>query len=655
MCREGFDFMETNKNSFSSRLKYSFDNFMSKGGLSVFMALLVMFVLAFALMGGIRFCINLLFPDETISGLNSQLWRAFLQISDAGAVAEDGDSNILNKVVGIMTIGLGLVLFSSLVAFITSQFEAKLAELRKGKSDVIENNHTLIFGFGDRVLEIIRELIIANESEKDAAIVVLAENEKDEMDDFFRERIEDFKTTRIICRSGVSSSVQMLQRVNTSAAKSVVILNHASVDASNEEKALADARVLKTIMAVIACTGEEALPPVVAELHQESIRRLARTISPKVTTIEEHCLLAKLIVQTSRVSGLALVYDNLVGFDGDEFYYYRPKQGWKGLTYKESIFRFPTCCVIGYRDAEGSVVINPLPDTVLDDSFEILLIAEDDSAIKYSDKSVSYKEPEGVPAGQQPVSAEKQLIVGWTEKSRVIVDEYASYLIEGSAIDVIVAHKTPEMQDECSAIAKSRPNITLHLIEEDIHNADTVASLRPELYDNVIILKEDGGDAELRDSETIATLLEFRRYFRELGRPVKTQLVSEVADSDNVELIRAVGVKDFLISNKFVSKIYAQVSEEPDVMKAYDELFKAEGSEIYLKPVSVFMQKAGRMAFADICAAAIKRNETCFGVRIKAEEDDPDKGHGIYVNPDKAREFTLTLDDYLITLAEDES
>ncbi|GIS27088.1 MAG: hypothetical protein CM15mP127_14610 [Gammaproteobacteria bacterium] len=63
--------------------------------------------------------------------------------------------------------------FSSMVAFITSVFEAKLDELRRGcTSIVLEKDHTL-FWFGDRILEVIRELIEANDSEPDAAIVIL--------------------------------------------------------------------------------------------------------------------------------------------------------------------------------------------------------------------------------------------------------------------------------------------------------------------------------------------------------------------------------------------------------------------------------------------------------------------------------------------------
>jgi len=649
--------MSGSKHGLGAKFKYSFDNFMSRGGFSIFMSLMMLFIGAFILMTGIRYVANMIMPEKEFGDVTSQMWQVFLQIADAGAIAEDGDFNILNKVVGIITIFLGLILFSSLVAFITSQFEAKLDDLRKGKSTVIEKNHTLILGFGDRVLEIIRELIIANESEKSPAIVVLSEKEKNEMDDFFNERVEDPKTTRIVTRSGVTSSLQVLRKVSVDNAKSIIILNDATADADDEEKELADARVLKTIMAVVSCTGEDNVPPIIAEIHLENKRSLAQTISDQVHTIEEHALLAKLMVQTSRITGLAKVYDNLVGFDGDEFYYYRPKDGWGGKKYSEIMFHFPTCSLLGYRTANGDVFINPDPEIKFEDSFEALLLAEDDSAIRYTKNPVVFNQVSAEAAKPIDKMIENQLIVGWSEKAGIIVDEYSNYLVNGSSIDVVVTEADAEVKHQFSEIQKKHTSIKMNLIESDIHNTDTIMSLKPEKYDNVIILKEDGGNSELRDSETIATLLGFRHYFKKNKMTdIKTQLISEVADSDNIEVIQEVGVKDFLISNKFVSKIYAQASEDPDVLKAYDELFKADGSEIYIKPAKLFMTKFPvQLKFSEICSAAVNRKETCFGVRIAAEENDSAKNNGIYINPDKNQVFTITKDDLFITLAEDES
>ena len=278
--------MGKKKYSLGAKLKYGFDNFMSKGGFSVFMALMFLFFTAMVIIALLRFIANIVMPQENMGSLMDQWWLSFLQIVDGGSISEDTGSNIIHRIVGIFALFLGLVLFSSLVAFITSQFELVLANMRKGKSSVIEKNHTLIIGFGDRVLEIIRELIIANESEKNQAVVVLSENEKDEMDDFFHDRIENLKSTRIITRSGSTSSLQLLRRVGVVNARAVVILNSVQADASHNEKALADARVLKTILAVISCTGEENMPSIVAELHLKNKQQLARNISDHISIID---------------------------------------------------------------------------------------------------------------------------------------------------------------------------------------------------------------------------------------------------------------------------------------------------------------------------------------------------------------------------------
>ncbi len=170
--------MKKQGDGFKAKAKYILDNYMSKGGFSVFMALILLFVGAIVLMAAFRFIANLIAPQESTKDLFTQWWLSFLQIADGGSIGEDTDSNALNRVVGIISLFVGMVLFSSLVAFITSLFEAKLAELRKGRSKVIEAGHTLILGFGDRVLEIIRELVIANESEKKPAVVVYRDGKR---------------------------------------------------------------------------------------------------------------------------------------------------------------------------------------------------------------------------------------------------------------------------------------------------------------------------------------------------------------------------------------------------------------------------------------------------------------------------------------------
>jgi hypothetical protein len=124
-------------------------------------------------------------------------------------------------------------------------------------------------------------------------------------------------------------------------------------------------------------------------------------------------------------------------------------------------------------------------------------------------------------------------------------------------------------------------------------------------------------------------------------------------DSANAQIIQQSGVKDFLVSNQFVSKMMAQISEDPDVNLVYEDLFREDGSEIYLKPAWLYFETLPiEVSFADILMAAQKRNEVCFGLKIKSEEYEPK--FGINIIPKRDQVFTLEEGDSLITLAEDE-
>ena len=116
-------------------------------------------------------------------------------------------------------------------------------------------------------------------------------------------------------------------------------------------------------------------------------------------------------------------------------------------------------------------------------------------------------------------------------------------------------------------------------------------------------------------------------------------------------------MKDFLISNQFVSKILAQVAEDPEVMRIYNDLFSEEGSEVYVKPVDLYFTgyEGENITFADCVLAAQQRSEVCFGVKIAAEETNLFRSFGIYLIPKKNTSYQFLPGDSLITLAEDES
>lgn len=56
------------------RLQYNFDNFMSKGGLSVFLALMSLFFAAFVVMTAMRYLIEVLFPNQDPENTSGLYW-----------------------------------------------------------------------------------------------------------------------------------------------------------------------------------------------------------------------------------------------------------------------------------------------------------------------------------------------------------------------------------------------------------------------------------------------------------------------------------------------------------------------------------------------------------------------------------------------------
>lgn len=76
----------------------------------------------------------------------------------------------------------GIFLVSILIGLLTSGIKAKLADLRKGRSLVCEKDHTNFFGWSTQVFAMISELAIANESRRQATIVLLSPHDKIEAD-----------------------------------------------------------------------------------------------------------------------------------------------------------------------------------------------------------------------------------------------------------------------------------------------------------------------------------------------------------------------------------------------------------------------------------------------------------------------------------------
>lgn len=641
------------------KLRYQFDNFIAKGGSSIFASLIIVFIVSLALITGLRALVFMLYPEGAgpFSEALNHLYVTFLQLTDPGNMAQDIPTSPWYKLPAVFAGLVGVILLSMLIAAITTSLDQRIAQLKKGLSKVIEDDHTIILGWNERVIEILRELIMANESEDDACVVILSETEKEEMDDYLRTNLSERLSTRVVTRSGNISSLVSLEHASITSCKSIIVLANCSDNSSWQNKANSDARVIKSVLALAAARDKSRTYNIIAETFYKKNRNLVENILPnQVTSVDSEDILAKILVQTSRSSGLAVVYNEILSFDGCEIYFYTPK--YKNIKFSSLQYHFADGIPIGIRDSNGQININPSADAIVKNGDDVIIIAGDDSTIRIEKKPVARPRAFALKPGKLEARQERTLILGWSNKAVIFSEQLADYVRDNSQLDIVYNLPSKTLTKHIAELQKDLDKLVINLIDKDPLLLETLEALKPENYDNIIILSQSGeaSSSEQIDSETIIILLQLRQLLAQAEQKnPNLKIITEVLDSDNQDLIAEAGVNDFIISNRFISNILAQISENADIKTVYDDLFEEDGSEIYLKPASLYFEKCPlNVKFVDLMAIAQKRGEICFGVRRNELANDRNKNFGVELIPEKNTEYLLQVNDSLVVIAEDE-
>ena len=298
--------------TFKQRFGYWFDNMMAKGT----PAMILMLFLASAV---VIFFISAIVAATGVAPNGENFfklaWMGLLRTLDPGTMGGDSGSPLFLSMMFSVTLG-GIFLVSALIGILNSGLDKQLERLRKGRSRVLENNHTLILGWSPQVFTILSELMIANENQKNARIVILANRDKVEMEEQIRERVKEIGSTRVIVRSGNPIDLNDLELGSPHTARSIIILPPESDNP--------DAYVIKTVLALTNNPNRREKPyHIVTEIHDEKNMDVIEMIGrkDKVLALLMNDLIARVVAQTSRQSGLSVVYTELMNFGGDEIYF----------------------------------------------------------------------------------------------------------------------------------------------------------------------------------------------------------------------------------------------------------------------------------------------------------------------------------------------
>jgi ion channel POLLUX/CASTOR len=629
--------------SWRDHLRYRFENTLSRGPIALigWLALLSSLIVALAALAiwGLRVRTS---PDEPGSRLGALegAWQSMLHALDPGTLAGD-QGWILRLLMLAVTVG-GIFIVSMLIGTITSGLESRLHELRKGRSRVIESEHTLILGWSSKVFSIIGELIIANENQKNPAIVILANRDKVEMEDDVRAKFPDTKNTRVICRSGNPLDLDDLAVVAPHDARSIVVLAP-----ENENP---DIHVIKSVLAITNNPDRRETPyHIVAEIRDTHNLEAAHLVGgDEAVFVQGGDLIARVTAQTCRQSGLSVVYTELLDFDGAEIYF-TPAAPLAGRSYRETLSSFEDSAVMGLMRGDGEVLINPPMDTRLAPDDQIIAISEDDDTLIASKTAPPAPDAACIVEGARSEAVpERTLVLGWNEKTEAVIRELDNYVAPGSKITAIRAWGEDDASMAAAAALK-RQRMALRI--GDITSLATLEELDVASYDHIIVMSDTRLPVQETDAQTLICLLHLRNLAEAAGKNLS--IVSEMMDLRNRALAQVAKADDFIVSDKLVSLMLAQLSENKHLDRVFRTLFSADGSEIYIRPARDYIRLDREVDFHTVLEAAAQRGETAIGYRIAADGTDASKGFGVKVNPNKSERIRFAAADQIVVLAED--
>ncbi len=507
---------------------------------------------------------------------------------------------------------------------------------RMGKRPKTTENYTLILGWSNRIYPILQELAIANSNVRKPRVVILSKHSIEYMEAELQFRVRKLGKLKVITRTGEPNNSADLNSANFSRAKSIIVL------ASDAD--------LGPIVAAVQAADANSNIKIVAEIENASAG-LALTTSTegRVITVRSQELIARVTAWASRSAGLASVVLDLLDFDGDEIYF-ADVPALFGKTYADSLLAFNTASVIGLLKSDGTVLLNPTQDTVIDPGMKIIAIAEDDDKVVYTGVREDIAKSKVTDLAKRTQIEGRLLIIGWSPLGRAVLTELSKFLPEGSAVHIVAQERYVDIPELVDLIFGDL-DVTFEAGTEDLAQLNKVD--KDKSYNAIIVLGYRQGVSESEaDTLTIATVSKLKRIFQESGREGNsTRLVAEILDSRKSELASVAAVDDLVVSDSLAALLIAQISENPALAPVFEDLFDAEGATLNVRDITDYAKLGKSVSFAELVATARNHGESAIGYRLGSGAG-AEGSTGVVLNPSKTSEFVPVAGDSLVVIGD---
>ncbi|MBR2835301.1 MAG: hypothetical protein IKE43_06300 [Coriobacteriales bacterium] len=611
------------------RISYAFDNYMSRGVISLIFMLFLVSLVVVVVVGFISAAIG--GSDGTHTSPFEEMWLGLMHVLSTGALGKDTGSNTYIVLMLVVTL-TGMFVTSALIALINQGIRGKIDRLRKGRSLVLEEGHIVILGFNEGVLGIIEELVMANKRGHNAPIVVMADHDKVDMEERIAKRVSNWPGVRIVCRTGKLDQAEDIQVCSLGTCKSVII----ELDDD-----------FMTIKALLACShllakagNTEAY--VTAVIHnEENVRPATIAGGKRAEVVFSKKLVSRLMVQSALQPGMLQVFVELLNFAGTELRVASIDAS-IGYTIPDLNARLSYETAIGVVN-DGVPMVNPPVDYTIRAADQLILIVRKDAPKKTVLEKPVLHEDLWADMQEPWVSPRRMLVLGSDELLPLMVHDADSHSPYGSTMVIAAAPGSVRIEDLIGS--ETLDNITVELKECDVFGKGVLEDLMHNRPQSIIILADRSRSNE--ESDARALMLQLRLHdIASAGASMFTVAV-EMRDAHNQGLAQVSYMTDFITSDKINALIMAQIADERHKRAILADLLDKEGSAIYMKPALRYVKRNEPVSFYDVSASVARFDEIVIGCRKHTKGSQ----YEIVLNPNKDDTVIFSSEDSLIVIS----
>ncbi|XP_065881577.1 ion channel CASTOR-like isoform X5 [Euphorbia lathyris] len=596
----------------NKQIAYRADAFLSIHPYAKSLALLVSTLLLICLGGLALFGV-------TGDSLADCLWLSWTYVADSGNHANS--EGIGPRLVSVSISFGGMLIFAMMLGLVSDAISEKFDSLRKGRSEVVEQNHTLVLGWSDKLVSV----------SKARAIIVLAEDGNADQSDARALRT-------VLSLTGVKEGLR----------------GHIVVELSDLDNEV-----------LVKLVGSDLVETVVAH---DVIGRLMIQCArqPGLAQIWEDILGFEncefYIKRWPQLDGMQFE-DVLISFPD------AIPCGVKVASCGGKIILNPDDSYL-LQEGDEVLVIAEDDDTYAPATLPTVLIFLQKVKISVWRGSLP-KDFVG------PNSTEKILFCGWRRDMEDMIMVLDAFLAPGS--ELWMFNDVPEKEREKKLIDGGLDigrlvNISLVDREGNAVIRRHLESLPLESFDSILILADESVEdsAIQADSRSLATLLLIRDIqakrlpFREamvtqghrgsfsqgswIGEMQqasdKSVIISEILDPRTKNLLSMSKISDYVLSNELVSMALAMVAEDRQINDVLEELFAEEGNEMHIRQADLYLREGEELSFYEIILRARQRREIVIGYRAANAE------RAVINPPSKNERKKWSLKDVFVVIAE---